>query len=165
MKTKPPTHNQLAVWDALDAVTLRDRRQPTIREVQMFLGWSSISYILQLLREGVAAGRVATWPRDGKTTSYVPVWFQQAIDEAIAKQTRRPADMVQNPEKVSVDWHSHPVFSVGRMANETGVPREDCPYPRSSMAAANLAWHAGWDEAEEEERLAGMRQLPKLHDR
>lgn len=149
MKSKTPTQNQLRVWNALDAIATTSRRAPTIRELQYHLDGMSTSTIQRLLIDGVSAGRVATWERDGKATSYVPVWFQQIIDAACSRRLD-PGD----PTKFKVIWDGHPAFAVGRMAHETGVPREDCPYPKNAMPAANVAWHAGWDDADEEARLA-----------
>lgn len=149
MKNQPPTQSQLRVWDALDEVTTTSRRAPTIRELQDHLGGMSTSSIQRLLIDGVSAGRVATWAREGKATSYVPVWFQQIIDAACGLRSEP-----NHPTKFKVIWEGHPTFAVGRMAHENCVAREDCPYPKSAMPAANLAWHAGWDDADEEARLA-----------
>lgn len=80
--THQPTENQLRVWAALDEITFRDHRVPTIRELQDFLGSMSTSTIQRLLIEGVEAGRVATWERDGNSTNYLPAWLQKVIDAA-----------------------------------------------------------------------------------
>lgn len=85
-KTQPPTPNQLRVWDALDEIAFRDHRAPTIRELQDFLGGMSTSTIQRLLIEGVEAGRVATWERDGKSTNYLPAWLQMGIDDVCRKE-------------------------------------------------------------------------------
>lgn len=88
MKPTPhqPTPNQKIVWDALDTIVIRDHRAPTIRELQDFIGGMSTSTIQRLLIEGVEAGRVATWERDGKSTNYLPAWLQMGIDDVCRKE-------------------------------------------------------------------------------
>lgn len=76
----PPTQKQLAVWDALDRLSITELIPPSIIDLMVECDMTSKSVILARLKRGVIDGRVATIPTRGGM-KYVPAWWYKMINQ------------------------------------------------------------------------------------
>lgn len=83
-RTRPPTPSAIAVWDALDRLTSKHKRPPTMRDVMRATGKKSTSLTVRQLDRGVREGRVAR-VRIGHVFGYVPRWWIKMINDNIGK--------------------------------------------------------------------------------
>ncbi len=78
------TPGMIKAWDALDVLTLKLNRPPTINEIMDQTDLKTTSLIRTYFLRGVESGRVATLDTRGGRVSYVPVWYLEMIKSHIA---------------------------------------------------------------------------------
>ena len=75
-----PSADQVAMWDALDRLTLENQRPPVIRELMQAVGKRSTSATIYKLARGIQFGRVSQIGNH-----YVPAWWAKMLHENMEK--------------------------------------------------------------------------------
>lgn len=75
-----PSADQVAMWDALDRLTMENRRPPVIRELMQAVGKRSTSATIYKLARGIQFGRVSQIGNH-----YVPAWWARMLNENMEK--------------------------------------------------------------------------------